>query len=79
MSEKESAEENLEPGVVLKMTESLQNNYCMVFYSFFNSSLRVVKLHEKGLYGISTAQKDRKGTPETPVDRKMKRGDFEYL
>ena len=30
----------------------------------------------RGLYGIGTAQKDRRGTLDIPVDRKMKRGDF---
>ena len=28
---KKSAEENLGPGVVLKMTESLENSHCMAF------------------------------------------------
>ena len=31
LSKKESAEENLEPGVVFEVTESFQNNHCMVF------------------------------------------------
>ena len=35
--------------------------------------------YEKGLYGIDTARKNRKGMQEIPVDRKMKRGDFKYL
>ena len=38
-----------------------------------------MKLYETGFYGIGTVGKDRKGMPEMPVDRKMKRGDFEYL
>ena len=28
---------------------------------------------------IVTSQKDRKEMPEMPADRKVKRGDFEYL
>ena len=81
LRKKESAEENLRPGVVLKMTESLQNSHCVIFflYNFYNSPALVVKVYEKGLYGTDTAWNDRKGMPEMPVDRKMKRGNFEYL
>ena len=38
-----------------------------------------MKLYERGLYGTGAAWKDQKGTTEMPVDRKMKRGNFEYL
>ena len=31
LSKKESTEENLGPGVVLKVTESFQNSHCMFF------------------------------------------------
>ena len=51
----------------------------IVFYSFFNSPSLVLKLHERDFYGISTAQKDRKGMPVILVYRKMKRCNFEYL
>ena len=33
----------------------------------------------RGLYGIVNAQKDKKGISEMPVNRKMRRGNFEYL
>ena len=81
LRKKESAEENLGPGVVLKMIESLQNSHCMVFFvdNFFNSPWLTVKLYERGLYGIGTAWKDRKRMPEMPFDRQIKRADFEYL
>ena len=36
LGRKESAEENLGPGVALKMTESLQNSHCMFFFFFDN-------------------------------------------
>ena len=49
---------------------------CFFFYNFFNSPILIAKLYETGLYGIGTAQKDRKGMPEIPVDSKMKRGDL---
>ena len=47
--------------------------------NLFNSLSLIVKLYERGLYGIGIAQKDREGMLEIPVDRRMKRGDFEYL
>ena len=50
-----------------------------IFYSFFNSPLLIVKLYERSLYGIGTTRKDRKGMPEMPFDRKMKRSEFEWL
>ena len=39
LGKKESAEENLRPGIALKMTESLQNSYCIVFFFFIISSI----------------------------------------
>ena len=39
----------------------------------------MAKLYERDLYGIDNARKDRKGMLEMPVNRKMKRGNFEYL
>ena len=64
--------------VVLKMTESLQNSHCMFFFcsNSFKIPSFIMNLCGRGLYGIDTAQKDRKGTLDMPVDRKMKRGDF---
>ena len=77
MGEKESTEENLGPGAILKMTEFLENSHCMFFNDFLNSRLIIVKLYDKGLYSIGTAQKVRKEMPEMLVERKMKRGNFE--
>ena len=51
----------------------------LVFDNFFANASLKVKLYEGGLYGNGTARKDRKGMLEIPVDRKMKRGDFENL
>ena len=79
LCKKESAEKNLGPDVVLKMTESLQNSHCMIFPdNFFNSPSLIVKLYDRGLYGIGTAGENRKGIPEMLVDQNS-RGDFEYL
>ena len=57
MGKKESTEENLGPGIVLKMNESLQNvtEYFFVVDNFFNSLSQSVKLYKRGLYGIGTA------------------------
>ena len=59
---KKTAEKNLGPVVVLKMTESLTNSHCMFFFNnFFNSLSPVVKLYERCFYGIGNPRKDRKG------------------
>ena len=80
LGKKESPKENLESGVFLKTTESLQNKHCMAFFdNFFISPLLIVKLYQRGLYGIDTARIDRKGILEMPFDRNMKRSDFENL
>ena len=77
---KKTAEENLGPGVVLKITEILQNIHCIYFFdNFFSSPSCRAKLYERDLYGIDNSRKDRKEMLEIPVNRKMKRGDFEYL
>ena len=49
------------------------------FDNSFNSPSRMAKLYERDLYGIDNARKDRRGMLEMPVNRKMKRGNFEYL
>ena len=50
-----------------------------LFDNFLNSPSLIVKLCERGKYGIGTARKDRKEMPEIPVDRQVKRDDFEFL
>ena len=45
---KESAEKNLEPGFVLKITESLQNSHCMAYFdNLFNRRSLIMKLYER--------------------------------
>ena len=73
-------EKNLGTGEFFKKTESLENSHCMVFFdNFFNSPSLTVKLYERGLYGIGTAWKDKKGMPEMPVEKKISRSHFKYL
>ena len=38
-----------------------------------------MKFYEGGLYDIGTVQKNRKGMQQMPVERKIKRDDFEHL
>ena len=62
------------------MTECLENSYCTVFFdNFFNSPSLIKKLYDRGLYEVGTARKDRVGMPEMTTDRKMKRGDHDYM
>ena len=58
---------------------SLKMFIASFFDNLFNSPSLTVKLYERCLYAIGTTQKDRKGMPEMPIDRKMKTGDFGYL
>ena len=44
----------------------------------FNSPLLISKLFKKGIYGVGTAQSNRRGMSELPSDKKMKRGDSGY-
>ena len=62
------------------MAECLENSYCTVFfYNFSNSPLLITKLYDRGLYGVGTARKDRVGMPEMTPDKKMRRGDHDYM
>ena len=38
----------------------------------------ILKLFDKGLYGIGTARMERKGMPKMEPDKQMNRGDHEY-
>ena len=80
LAKKEKTVENLSPSIALKMTECLENSYCTVFFNkFFNSPSLITKLYDRGLYGVGTSRKDRVGMPEMMVDRKMRRGDHDYM
>ena len=80
LGKKEKTEENLSPSAVLKMTECLGNSYCAVFFdNFFNSPSLITKLYDRRLHGVGTARKDRVGMPEMTTDRKMRRGDHDYM
>ena len=62
------------------MTECLENSYCTAFFNnFFNSPSLITKLYDRDLYGICTARKDRVGMPEMTANRKMRRGDHDYM
>ena len=75
----ESREENLGPSVVLALIECLKDMYCPIFFdSFFNSSSLIIKLFDKGFYGIGTARMDKKGMPKMKPDKQLRRGDHEY-
>ena len=79
LGKKENVETNLGESVVLKMSEVLENTYCTVYFNnFFNSSLLIFKLFEKGIYGTGTAQTNRKGMPNLMPDCQMKRRDTQF-
>ena len=75
---KESGEENLGPGVVLKITESLQNSHSIVFLiisSTVSHLLSGFMIEVCMVFAIlKRIGKEFRGMP---VDRKMKAGDIE--
>ena len=80
LGNKEKPEENLGPSVVLKLTNCLESSYCTVFFdNFFNSPSLITKLYDRGLCEVGAARKDRVGMPEMRADRKMRRGDHDYM
>ena len=80
LGKKEKTEKNLGPSVVLKMTECLENSYCTAFFdNFFNSPSLVTKLYDRRSYGVGTARKDKVEMPQMTEDRKMRRGDHDYM
>ena len=79
LGKKESREENLGPNVVLALTECLKDTQCTIFFdNLFNSPSLIIKLFDKGLYGIGTARMDKKGMLKMKPEKQMKRGDHEY-
>ena len=77
---KESEEENLGPGVVLKITESLQNShsiYFLIISSTVSHLLSSFMIEFCMVFAIlKRIGKECRGIP---VDRKMKADDIEYL
>ena len=61
------------------MCKALEKCYCIVYFdNFFNSPLLISKLFKKRIYGVGTAQSNRRGMPALPSDKEMKRGDSDY-
>ena len=60
LGKKESAEENMGPGLVLNLTEFLQNSHSFLdgfFDNFFKSPSLIVNLYIGGLCGIGTSER----------------------
>ena len=79
LGKKDEVELNLGESVVLKIYKVLEkSHYTVYFDNFFNGPLLILKLFKKDIYGVETAQSNRRGMPALPSDKKMKRGDSEY-
>ena len=77
--EERKVELNLGESFVSKMCKALEKCYCIVYFdNFFNSPLLISKLFKKRIYGVGTAQSNRRGMPALPSDKEMKRGDSDY-
>ena len=63
---------------VLDLCQVLKDAYCQVFLdNFLNSHTLIQKLHDNGLYGLSTACSNGINMPEMKKDKEMKRGDYQ--
>ena len=76
---KQQVEHSLGEGVVLQLSQKLNDTYCTLFFdNFFSSPSLVETLYQRGIYGIGTVRKDRKHMPSMVLDKAMKRGDHEF-
>ena len=67
---KEKRELKLGSSVVLDLCQVLKDIYCHVlFYNFFNSPTLIPKLHDNGLYGLSTAPSNKINMPQMKKDK----------
>ena len=79
LGKKQQVEHSLGEGVVLQLSQKLNDTYCTLFFdNFFNSPSLVETLYQCGIYGIGTVRKDRKHMPSMVPDKAMKRGDHEF-
>ena len=79
LGKKDEAELNLGESVVSKMCKVLEKSLCTVYFdNFFNSPLLISNLFKKGIYGVGTAQSNRREMPALPSDKRMKRGVSDY-
>ena len=81
LGKKQQVEHSLGEGVVIQLSQKLNDTYCTPFFdNFFNSFSLVETLYQRGIYGIGTFRKDRKHIhmPSMVPDKAMKRGDHEF-
>ena len=79
LGKKDEAELNLGESVVSKMCKVLEKSLCTVYFgNFFITPLLISNLFKKGIYGVGTAQSNRRGMPALPSDKRMKRGVSDY-
>ena len=79
LRKKGEAELNLGESVVSKMCKVLEKSLCTVYFdNFFNSPLLISNLFKKGIYGVGTAQSNRRVMPALPSDKRMKREVSDY-
>ena len=79
LGKKQQVEHSLGEGVVLKLSQILNDTYCTLFFDNFCSIRSLVEtLYQHGIYGIGTIRKDRKHMPSMVPDKAIKRGDHEF-
>ena len=75
---REKRELNLGSVVVWDLCQLLKDTYCLMFFdNFFSSPTLIQKLHNNGLYGLSTACCYRINMPQMKNDKKVKQGNYQ--
>ena len=72
---KEKRELNLVSSLVLDLRQVLKDT--VFFDNFFNSPTLIQKLHDNGLFDLSTACSYRTNRPQMKKDKYMKRGNYQ--
>ena len=64
-----------------KLSRSWQNRWknCFSLFVFFSSTTLVKRLFENNIYATETVRSSKKQMPTTTDDKKMKRGDSQFL
>ena len=79
LGKKQQVEHSLGEGVVLQLSQKLNDTYCTLFFNnVINSPSLAETLYQHGVYGIGTVRKDRKDMPSMVLDKAMKREDHEF-
>ena len=72
LGKKQNIEVNLVIGMVMQLSEKLEDIFCnLLFDIFFNSPLLINNMFEENIYEIGTVRSNEKHMPKRKDDKKM--------